>query len=104
MPRSSHTCKDRRYFYFTRNTCNRYVDRSKILFKTQSQACFAIFKAIWGPGLTKIKLHIRTSPAFPLCLSAYSYRLINKFNRAPLNYSKETFSGFPSGGYTHAAL
>ena len=45
-----------------------------------SQAYFAIVTTIWRPGLTKIKLHMKSSPAFPLCLSAYSYRLFKTFN------------------------
>ena len=49
-------------------------------------------------------MHIQTSPAFPLCLYAYSYRLFKKFNRAPLHYSLEAHCRFPDGGYTHAAL
>ena len=52
----------------------------------------------------KIKLHIKTSPAFPPCLNAYSYRLFKKFNRATLNYSLEALCHFPGGGYTHTAL
>ena len=34
MPLSSHSCNDRRYSYFTRNICNRYVDSFKTLFRT----------------------------------------------------------------------
>ena len=34
--------------------------------------------------VSKIKLHINTSHAFPPYLFAYSYRLFEKFNRAPL--------------------
>ena len=34
MPLSSHGCNDRRYSYFTRNICNRYVDSFKTLFRT----------------------------------------------------------------------
>ena len=32
MPWSSHSCNDRRYSYFTRNVCNRYVFDFKTLF------------------------------------------------------------------------
>ena len=98
---------DRRYSYFRRNICNRYVDSFKTFFRTRSQAhvaCYVIVTTIWRPGLTKIKLHIKTSPACTLCLFAYSYRLLKKFNRAPLNYSLEAIFRFPGGGYTHAAL
>ena len=42
MPWSSQSCNDRRYSYFTRNNCNRYADCFKTLFRTWSQACFAI--------------------------------------------------------------
>ena len=98
MPWSSHSCNDRRYSYFTRNICNRYADR------TQSQACFAVVTTIWRPGLTKIRLHIKQALHSPLCLSAYSYGLLKKFIRAPLNYSLEALCRFPGGGYTNAAL
>ena len=54
--------------------------------------------------LTKIKFYIKTSPAFQLCLFAYSYCLFEKINKAPLNYSLEALFHFPVGGYTHAAL
>ena len=33
MPWSSHSCNDRRYSYFARNICNRYVDS----FETSSE-------------------------------------------------------------------
>ena len=104
MPWSSHSCNDCKYQYFTRNICNRYDDSFKTLFRTRSQACCAIVTTIWRQGLTKIKLHMKSSPAFPIFLSAYSYRLFEKFNRDPLNYSLGALCRFPSGGYTHAAL
>ena len=59
MPWSSHSCNDRRYSYFTRNICNRYVDSFKTLFRTRSQACCAIVTTIWRSGLTEIKLRIK---------------------------------------------
>ena len=62
------------------------------------------YKNILRPGLTKINLRIKTSPAFPLFLVAYSYRQFKKCNKAPLNYSLGGLCRFPSGGYTHAAL
>ena len=42
MPWSSHSCYDHRYSYFTRNIRNRYADCFKTLFRTWSQAWFAI--------------------------------------------------------------
>ena len=42
MPRSSHSCNDRRCSYFTTNTCNRFIDSLKIFFGATSGACSAI--------------------------------------------------------------
>ena len=55
------------------------------------------------PGLTEIKLRINTSPAFPLFLFAYSYRLFKK-KKNPLKCSLGALCRFPGGGYTHGAL
>ena len=52
----------------------------KPVLRTRSQAYCAIVTAIWRRGLTEIKLRLKTSPAFFLFLSAYSYRFIKKIN------------------------
>ena len=49
----------------------------------------------YAETVTEIKLHIKTSPAFHLHLFAYSYRLFEKFNRAPLNCSREALLSLP---------
>ena len=46
-------------------------------------------------------INIQTSLAFPICLSAYSYRLFKTFNRAPLNYSLEALCRFPGTWQIH---
>ena len=51
-----------------------------------------------------VELPIKTSPAFPLHVFTYSYRLFGKFNKAALNYSLEALCRFPGGGYIHTAL
>ena len=104
MPWSSHSCYDCGYSYFTRNICNRHVDSFETLFRTRSQGCYPIVMTIWRPGLTKIKLRIKTIPAFLLFLFAYSYCLFKKCDGTLLNYSLRALSSFAGGGYTHAAL
>ena len=41
------SCNDRRYSYFTRNTCNRCVERLKILFGASLEAGSAIVTTRW---------------------------------------------------------
>ena len=78
-PWSSCSCYDRRCSYFTRNIWNRYVDSFKTLFRTRSQAGCAIVTSIWRPDLLKIKLHIKTSSAFPLCIYLHIHIVCLKF-------------------------
>ena len=53
MPWSSQSCNDRKYSYFTRNTCNRCINSLKILFGATSEACSATVTTIWRPGLSE---------------------------------------------------
>ena len=79
MPWSSHGSNDRKYSYFTRIICNRYVDSFKILirtglwtarrlvmftgyFKTWSQACSAIVTTIWRSPAKKQGWQEKTRP------------------------------------------
>ena len=51
MAWSPYRCNDHKYWSFTRNICNRYVHRFKILFEALSQACLAMVTTIWRPSL-----------------------------------------------------
>ena len=76
MPSSSHSCNDRRYSYFTENICNRYVGGFKTVFRTWSQARFAIVRTTWRPGFSLSHSAITTQVArkIVLCNTCFSNR------------------------------
>ena len=51
MAWSPYRCNDdHKYWSFTRNICNRFIENFKVAFEASSQACSAPVTTIWRPG------------------------------------------------------